>query len=76
MLCSLSQIVLLYVFIVLSHTAGDDCQTNDHVDGCSTPLDIHLFYQTNFTASCNQHDICYYCVIFCNLNYMYIQIVK
>ncbi|GFN98623.1 head domain of trimeric autotransporter adhesin [Plakobranchus ocellatus] len=36
------------------------CKKYD-VDGCSIPFGLPFFYKTQFTLSCDRHDICYHC---------------
>lgn len=43
-------------------TFGKDSCQPQHVDGCSIPLGLPFFYKTQFTPSCNKHDVCYRCV--------------
>lgn len=47
---------------IVSNVVAKDCDTNEHVNGCSIPFGISWFYKAEFTPDCNKHDVCYWCV--------------
>jgi hypothetical protein len=61
---SLLLLIPLGIFTARTSSAVESCVVNiQPIDGCTVPgeqvKDVVSAFGTNFTASCNQHDICY-----------------
>ncbi|XP_048770866.2 uncharacterized protein LOC125677000 [Ostrea edulis] len=54
----------LLCLLAVTVSASDYClehAPDGAVNGCSVPPLVHFNYETQFTPSCNKHDICYHC---------------
>ncbi|PVD21307.1 hypothetical protein C0Q70_19480 [Pomacea canaliculata] len=59
MSATLAALVLVIAFTV-SGTGAFQCSS--FANGCSTPLNMDVWYKKEFTPACNIHDVCYRCV--------------
>ncbi|KAK3085299.1 hypothetical protein FSP39_001245 [Pinctada imbricata] len=50
--------LILCLVLMVGLTSSQDCDDNDYVNGCSTPIKSWV---DEFTWACNRHDVCYFC---------------
>ncbi|CAC5400377.1 unnamed protein product [Mytilus coruscus] len=70
---SMRPLFVILIIIDLCSGAHERCyQSHDILaNGCSVPILKKFLYKKTFTPACLRHDICYHCVIWCMVTFMY-----